>query len=338
MLMTRLDFHEAKQSVIQVRFNDSLVKEIANLKIAKDWKYGVGEQVLDAVNMDVLKTYLSLPDPRDVAFNQDTRKDIEDIISDYCFKHFDFGTKKNIGSGNNRVLQIKGGDLVTEETFQYPGRRSYTGSYRYSDYALIFHRTKAMLMYRLPWMKKPATVDMRLCHGNLGRKKVAEIKYQLTGETEYMVHVENQIWLHRVSGFVFPGSSITWYEKEKAFIHPEYGEYHVSDLWEHSQDVKRKKRVILNSFQERKQMAERNKELLEKAAQVTVSFQDSIDAGNCEIETRRFAEKVKQREKLEGDIHEIEYPGDQLLKLRNDAHAKNAVMKAIEKKMGNTVA
>jgi len=337
--MTRLEaFENVKQNIVRRHLNDTEVKNIANMKLAKDWKWGVAERVFndDKINYDLFCEYLNIPDPRNHQFSDKAKGFIENELSSYTFLNFDFGRKKNRDNGYNNPRKIKSGNLQHENTFEYKGKhRGRLGSDLCPDYAVIFHRTQPKIMYRLPWMDKPETMEFNLVPGIMGKVHelgaVGELRFQLKGD-EFLLTENNM--LYRVSSFSFKGLPITWNEEEKAFQHPELGDYHVSKLWIYKQDIHYTKESILKAFQRRKEYNTKERNFLERAKQVFVTMQDSIQAGNCEIQTREFAKEVRERffdEKPE--LGNVNLRGDTLLKMRNDNFTQRAVKRAINREL-----
>lgn len=335
--MTRLDFQEVKNSVVNRYVRDYAVKQVANLKLQKDWKWGVAERLFkqEPINFELLTEYLSIPGPRQHMFSDKAKTKVEDELRSHAFTNFDFGRKKNKDTGNNEPLQIKSGNLQHENTFEYRGKhRGRIGSDLCPDFSVIFHRTKAKAMYRLPWMENPSTISYELCRaivGTLSEIEVqAETRFHLNGN-EILMTENNTIY--RASSFSFKGLKIAWNEQEKAFEHSELGMYHISqgDLWTYKQDVSNVKLKIVKAFQRRKEYNTKERNFLERASKVFVTAQDSIEAGNCEIETRKFASALKRHYDKQPTTDEVNLRGDELLNLRNDHFTQRAVKRAIEK-------
>jgi len=304
---------ETSNMVTRKQLNYHLIENLSNLKVAKDYKYGAGKLLLDSFNLEVLKEYLNISTPKE-SYNM---THIQDYIKKYAFNRFDFGRKKNVEVGKNNPLKINQGDLVVDNPFQYPGKKGWMGSYRSATIAFIPHRTMKKFLYRLPWMDKREEFDFDYVDIS---DALEEVKFCFEGVTS----TDNK---RRISHHAnFRNTEISWDESAMAFEHPDFGFYHISKLWVNDDAVDTVTREILNAFRKRRQQMIDEQELKNKAAQVQVTYQDSIDAGNCKIETTNFARRVGDED---ADLNDLSLRGDKLLEMRDDQYTRRAVKAAI---------
>lgn len=326
--MSKLNYQEVKQTVIDEIFSDRLIKEIVNLKLKKDWKWGIADKLLDENNYKLFMRYLSIPEPREHKFSEFIKKQFENTFQSHSYNNFNFGKKKNRDFGHNRPLLMKHGNLFHEDFFNYKGAyKKFTGSNLCPDYSLIFHRTRPKIMYRLPWMEQPEISDFEYCRNSM--EMLLELKYALEG-SEFYFYDEQQY--KRITQVNFHDLPIFWREDEKAFEHPQYGLYHVNQMWVEPDELPNEASKVIQAFRRRRNVEINQKEIENKAHLVFVTREDSIVAGNCERQTDEMIDKIKKEYQFEGNG--VNLRGDELLKIRNDHHTQKAVMEAIKREVG----
>ena len=325
-----MNYEEIKQQAIKESINDSKIKRLSNIHIHKDYRYDIGFQMLSDIEFRIFKKFNNIANPREHRFSEILKNYICRTIREYAFSQFPWGNKKNREEGTNQPHLIISGDLWTEEPFQYKGKyKGYTGSYRHSDYAVIFHRNKPRFMYRIHGMKKPVEIDLSLMldyhvdYVDLQR----EIQYIFFGKYRDEKATRAN-YLH------FHGLPVTWNEKELAFSYYNYI-YHISprELWvldTHSLSLK-----ILRSFNlrkketlQRQKEAERLELMYDHAHEVYVTISDSEKAGNCEVQTRKFAKQFQEKNQA---LEDVQLRGDLLLMHRDDAFTRRAVIQALKR-------
>ena len=120
---------------------------------------------------------------------------------------------------------------------------------------------------------------------------------------------------------------------DEAFAIKKYNEEYHFNIFEviykditNEQPLKEFIKFVLNQLELRKIEKIKEQKLLEKAKNVFVSIEDSLEAGNCKLGTEVFLKRHKINAKRIGGIR-----GDELLKMENSKYTKRAVYHAIKR-------
>lgn len=332
----KLNYQQAKEKAINQMVNDDRINEINNLKIKKDFKYGIGKFILNELEFTVLKYYLNFPKPLHPKISDNQIEKINRIVAEYAYNNFDFGRKKHTGIGDNLPLNINKGNLWHEESFEYGGKfKGWTNTKRLSGYAWTFHRTKPEILLRINDWNKPKKFTFYYLEKFFWEHQEYDlIPYELYYLLNSCVYFGDYI---RVNGLNFKGLNLQWNENEHSFQF-ENQEYHVEKLWIKNSEKETFEHKIISALNERRRIDKKHQKekeaehkFFEKAHQVNVYRKDSLNAGNCQIQTDKFIQSLIKEYDFKGDMEDFYLTGNELLNYRDDQFTRRAVKKAIER-------
>lgn len=314
------NYQEIKIKVLNNMVRDEMLFSISKLKLAKDWKYSVSQQVLSPVEHEIFCKAENISNPRESWIGEGQKRKIISFVQERAFENTKFSNRKNFKRGSNKPEKIKESKFVSHETIHYKGAyKRYTGYMQQSDFSVLFHRTKKQVMYNHEGLKSPVIVDLSAHE----RDFFPAFVHELTGQKI----VDN---LYHASSFNFRGLPFKYDKIENSWSYRGF-DYHLTNYFFTEKSKNEVERNIVKSFQKRKKEFIDNKTLMSKAEKVMVKIEDSIKSGNCAHGTDVFRKNLISDGIIEEDQESIN--GKLLLSIRNDSYTRRAVNQAIKSQL-----